>query len=33
MAFNIKNVLTEDELRITKKMRDNGAYDWTRKRK
>ena len=33
MPFTIKNILTEDEARITHKMRDTGAYDWTRKRK
>ena len=33
MPFTIKNILTEDEARITNKMRDVGAYDWTRKRK
>ena len=33
MPFTIKNILTEDEIAVTKKIRDTGAYDWTRKRK
>lgn len=30
--FTIKNIITEDEMRIKNKIRDDGAYDWTRKR-
>ena len=30
MPFTIKNILTEDEI-VKKKIRDTGAYDWTRK--
>jgi len=33
MTFTIKSVVTESDKKITNKMREEGAYDWTRVRK